>query len=155
MISVGFLLSSHVLVFDLFDGAEMVKNVPVNGTLEAGQSISFNTKDAKNWDYVIYGFQLTSYSLSLPFTCSSNSNKFMEKVGSVKLSCDVNTVEMCGCVLSLIRSPLESDVPSTRFFEWMDCQNKNTTITFTNTDTDKVHFWGILAEIDGLALPFP
>ena len=79
----------------------------------------------------------------------------MEKVGSVKLSCDVNTVEMCGCVLSLIRSPLESDVPSTRFFEWMDCQNKNTTITFTNTDTDKVHFWGILAEIDGLALPFP
>ena len=155
MISVGFLLSTHGLVLDLFDGAEMVKNVPVNGTLEAGQSISFNTKDAENWDYVIYGFQLTSYSLSLPFTCSSNSNKFMEKVGSVKLSCDVNTVEMCGCVLSLIRSPLESDVPSTRFFEWMDCQNKNTTITFTNTDTDKVHFWGILAEIDGLALPFP
>ena len=155
MISVGFLLSTHGLVLDLFDGAEMVKNVPVNGTLEAGQSISFNTKDAENWDYVIYGFQLTSYSLSLPFTCSSNSTKFMEKVGSVKLSCDVNTVEMCGCVLSLIRSPLESDVPSTRFFEWMDCQNKNTTITFTNTDTDKVHFWGILAEIDGLALPFP
>ena len=155
MISVGFLLSTHGLVLDLFDGAEMVKNVPVNGTLEAGQSISFNTKDAGNWDYVIYGFQLTSYSLSLPFTCSSNSNKFMEKVGSVKLSCDVNTVEMCGCVLSLIRSPLESDVPSTRFFEWMDCQNKNTTIIFTNTDTDKVHFWGILAEIDGLALPFP
>ena len=155
MISVGFLLSSHVLVFDLFDGAEMVKNVPVNGTLEAGQSISFNTKDAGNWNYVIYGFQLTSYSLSLRFTCSSNSNKFMEKIGSVKLVCDANTVEMCGCVLSLTCSPLESDVPSTRFFDWMDCKDKNTTITFTNTDTDKAHFWGILAEVDGLALSFP
>ena len=150
MISVGFLLSSHVLVFDLFDGAEMVKNVPVNGTLEAGQSISFNTKDAGNWY-----FQLTSYSLSLRFTCSSNSNKFMEKIGSVKLVCDANTVEMCGCVLSLTCSPLESDVPSTRYFEDINCKDKNTTITFTNTDTDKAHFWGILAEVDGLALPFP
>lgn len=155
MISVGFLLSIHVLVFDLFDGAEMVKNVPVNGTLEKEQSISFNTKDAGDWNYVIYGFQLTRCFPSLHLMCSPNSNRFMEKIGTVTLTCDANTVVMCGCIPSFTRSPLESDVPSTRFFDWMDCKDKNTTVTFTNTEQDSIHYWGIIAEVDGLALPFP
>ena len=133
----------------------MVKSIPVNGTLAKEQSITFNTKDAGNWNHVIYGFQLTSYVPSFHFICSSISTRFMEKIGTVTLSCDANTVNMCGCILSFIYSPLESGIPSTRYFDWVDCKNKNTTVTFTNMDTDPIQFWGMIAEIDGPVLRLP
>ena len=36
----------------------MIKNVPVNGTISKGGSVTYTTKDAANWEYVTFGMQV-------------------------------------------------------------------------------------------------
>lgn len=38
----------------------MIKNVPVNGTIPKGESVSYTSK-AGNWEYVTFGIQVTGY----------------------------------------------------------------------------------------------
>lgn len=46
------------LVFEFLSNGEMIKNVPVNGTIPKGESVSYTSK-AGNWEYVTFGIQVT------------------------------------------------------------------------------------------------
>lgn len=48
------------LVFEFLSNGEMIKNVPVNGTIPKGESVSYTSK-AGNWEYVTFGIQVTGY----------------------------------------------------------------------------------------------